>query len=64
VDGTYKSLRIVPIPCPQYAYIYVYGKLHEEYAKLAGNAEYKGRVSRQDEITFIKYQLFFYSHAL
>jgi len=64
VDGMYKSLRIVPIPCPQYAYIYVYGKLHEEYAKLAGNAEYKGRVSRQDEITFIKYQLFFYSHAL
>jgi hypothetical protein len=64
VDHDMRGMRFLPIPCPQFVYHKRFGELQEEYAKLSGSAQKEGRVSRKEEITFIQYQIFFYSHAL
>lgn len=64
VDHDMRGMRFLPIPCPQFVYHKRFGELQAEYAKLSGNAPAKGKISRKEEITFIQYQIFFYSHAL
>lgn len=64
VDHDFTGMRFLPLPCPRFVYLKRFGELQAEYAKLAGNAEHKGKVNRQNEITFIQYQIFFFSHAL
>ena len=64
VDKNFKSLRRMPFPCPLFAYLAQFGKLQVEYSELSGNKEMQGRITKQDEVNFIKYQIFFFSHAL
>lgn len=64
VDKNFKSLRRMPFPCPLFAYLAQFGKLQVEYSELSGNKEYQSLNNRRAEITFIQYQIFFYSHSL
>lgn len=64
VDKEYKKLSKYSIPVPKNVLFRCFNDLQQNYTTLARSAEYKTMASRKEEMQFLQYKIFFYSHAV
>ena len=64
VDKNYRKLSRYRLPIANRALLRCFNDLQQDYAKLARSAEYKSVSNRREEIQFLRYKIFFYSHAI
>lgn len=64
IDKDYTLLSKWHFRVPKSILLRCFNELQQDYAKLAQNVKYKTVTARKEEIQFLQYKIFFYSHAV